>query len=196
MCIRDRDNGGSWHINGKISRRYWKNSTKQIVTLNIIYKHYNNYLLMSAEKNLNNKKTSFLSKNNSSFIENMYLRYIDKDPSLPDSWNTYFSDLNEDLSLITKEIEGPSWRKKKISQSFENNDLKILEQQKIDSIKAIALIRSYRIRGHLIANLDPLGMMKREYLHELHPSDHGFKREDYDRKIYLSSYLDLSLIHI
>ena len=86
--------------------------------------------------------------------------------------------------------------KKKISQSFENNDLKILEQQKIDSIKAIALIRSYRIRGHLIANLDPLGMMKREYLHELHPSDHGFKREDYDRKIYLSSYLDLSLIHI
>ena len=145
---------------------------------------------MSAEKNLNNKKTSFLSKNNSSFIENMYLRYIDKDPSLPDSWNTYFSDLNEDLSLITKEIEGPSWRKKKISQSFENNDLKILEQQKIDSIKAIALIRSYRIRGHLIANLDPLGMMKREYLHELHPSDHGFKREDYDRKIYLSSYLD------
>ena len=145
---------------------------------------------MSAEKNLNNKKTSFLSKNNSSFIENMYLRYIDKDPSLPDSWNIYFSDLNEDLSLITKEIEGPSWRKKKISQSFENNDLKILEQQKIDSIKAIALIRSYRIRGHLIANLDPLGMMKREYLHELHPSDHGFKREDYDRKIYLSSYLD------
>ena len=145
---------------------------------------------MSAEKNLNNKKTSFLSKNNSSFIENMYLRYIDKDPSLPDSWYTYFSDLNEDLSLITKEIEGPSWRKKKISQSFENNDLKILEQQKIDSIKAIALIRSYRIRGHLIANLDPLGMMKREYLHELHPSDHGFKREDYDRKIYLSSYLD------
>ena len=145
---------------------------------------------MSAEKNLNNKKTSFLSKNNSSFIENMYLRYIDKDPSLPDSWITYFSDLNEDLSLVTKEIEGPSWRKKKISQSFENNDLKILEQQKIDSIKAIALIRSYRIRGHLIANLDPLGMMKREYLHELHPSDHGFKREDYDRKIYLSSYLD------
>ena len=67
-----------------------------------------------------------------------------------------------------------------------------MEKQKIDSIKAIALIRSYRIRGHLIANLDPLGMMKREYLHELHPSDHGFKKEDYERKIYLSSYLDTS----
>ena len=33
--------------------------------------------------------------------------------------------------------------------------------------------------------------MKREYLHELHPTDHGFKKEDYDKKIYLDSYLDL-----
>ena len=33
-------------------------------------------------------------------------------------------------------------------------------------------------------------MMKRDYLHELHPADHGFEKEDYNRKIYLSSYLD------
>ena len=147
---------------------------------------------MSSEKNLNLKKTSFLSKINSSFIEQMYLRYINKDPSLPESWKSYFLDLNDDLNSVIKEIEGPSWSKKKIIDNSKDDDLETLEQQKIDSIKAIALIRSYRIRGHLIANLDPLGMMKREYLHELHPSDHGFKREDYDRKIYLSSYLDSS----
>ena len=145
---------------------------------------------MSSENNLNLKKTSFLNKNNSSFIEQMYLKYIDKDPSLPESWRLYFLDLNEDLSSVVREIEGPSWRKKLINKNSEKVDLNNLELQKIDSIKAIALIRSYRIRGHLIANLDPLGMMKREYLHELHPSDHGFKKKDYDRKIYLSSYLD------
>ena len=145
---------------------------------------------MSSEYNLNLKKTSFLSKSNNSFIEQMYLRYIDKDPTLPESWRLYFSGLNEDFSSVLKEIDGPSWQKKQIKDNLKNEDLKSLEQQKIDSIKAIALIRSYRIRGHLIANLDPLGMMKREYLHELHPSDHGFKKEDYDRKIYLSSYLD------
>ena len=33
-------------------------------------------------------------------------------------------------------------------------------------------------------------MMKREYLHELHPEDHGFRKEDYDKKIFLGSYLD------
>ena len=145
---------------------------------------------MSGEYNLNIKNTSFLSKSNSSFIEQMYLRYIDKDPSLPESWRLYFLDLNEDSASVLKEIEGPSWQRKQIKDNFKNEDLKSLEQQKIDSIKAIALIRSYRIRGHLIANLDPLGMMKREYLHELHPSDHGFKKDDYERKIYLSSYLD------
>ena len=147
---------------------------------------------MSSEKNIDLKKTSFLSKVNSSFIEQMYLRFINKDPSVPESWNSYFTELNDDLSSVIKEIEGPSWRQKKLIESSQNVDQKTLEQQKIDSIKAIALIRSYRIRGHLIANLDPLGMMKREYLHELHPSDHGFKKEDYDRKIYLSSYLDSS----
>ncbi len=147
---------------------------------------------MSAEKNLNLKKTSFLSKTNSSFIEQMYLRYVKEDPSLPESWRDYFSDLNEDVKSIIKEIEGPSWIRKNLVENTRDDNSSTLEQQKIDSIKAIALIRSYRIRGHLIANLDPLGMMKREYLHELHPSDHGFKKEDYERKIYLSSYLDTS----
>ena len=52
------------------------------------------------------------------------------------------------------------------------------------------MIRAYRIRGHLIANLDPLEMMERKYLDELHPADHGFKKEDYNKKIYLGEYMD------
>ena len=51
------------------------------------------------------------------------------------------------------------------------------EKEKEQSVKAIALIRAYRIRGHLIANLDPLGLMERKFLEELHPSDHGFKKK-------------------
>ena len=64
------------------------------------------------------------------------------------------------------------------------------EKAKEESVKAIALIRAYRIRGHLIANLDPLGMMERKYLKELHPADRGFKKEDYNKKIYLKEYMD------
>ena len=162
---------------------------------------------MSSSKNLEYGKTSFLSKSNSSFIEEMYLRFIEKDPNLPESWKDYFKSLDEDLTSVAKEIEGPTWQpnrkeininKEKYKKEFDKtvdslgadvND-QDSEQSKIDTIKAIALIRAYRIRGHLIANLDPLGMMERKYLHELHPADHGFKKEDYDKKIFLHSYLD------
>ena len=40
------------------------------------------------------------------------------------------------------------------------------------------MIRSYRQRGHLIAKLDPLGLLKSDYLDELHPESYGFKKED------------------
>ena len=150
---------------------------------------------MSSLKNIEIAKTSFLNKSNSSFIEEMYLKFIEKDPSLPLSWEIYFKSLGEELSSVVKELEGPTWKpnKKKIKINIKQhekesdidlNNLKsstdinnqILEKLKIDSIKAIALIRAYRIRGHLIANLDPLSMMERKYLHELHPADHGFKK--------------------
>jgi len=162
---------------------------------------------MSSSKNLELEKTSFLSKSNSSFIEEMYLRFIERDPSLPKNWEDYFKSLDEDVTSVVREIEGPSWQpnKKKININIEKykheldaaskslssdiNDQNA-EQSKADSIKAIALIRAYRIRGHLIANLDPLDMMERKYLHELHPADHGFKKEDYNKKVFLHSYLD------
>jgi 2-oxoglutarate dehydrogenase E1 component len=168
---------------------------------------------MSSLKNLEIAKTSFLNKSNSSFIEEMYLRFIEKDSTLPESWKDYFESLGEDLASVAKEIEGPTWQpnrkeininieeyKKELETTVESLSSDIndqnSEQSKADSIKAIALIRAYRIRGHLIANLDPLGMMERKYLHELHPEDHGFKKEDYNKKIFLHSYLDKSYASI
>ena len=168
---------------------------------------------MSFSKNLEFKKTSFLSKSNSLFIEEMYLKFIKNDPTLAQNWKDYFRSLDEDLKSVVKEIEGPSWQpnKKKININIEEYKKELettveslssdindqnSEQSKADSIKAIALIRAYRIRGHLIANLDPLGMMERKYLHELHPEDHGFKKEDYNKKIFLHSYLDKSYASI
>jgi len=153
---------------------------------------------MSSSKNIEFEQTSFLSKSNSAFIEEMYSKYIEKDPTLPESWKNYFETLGEDLNLIAKEIEGPSWKKNRKKINFSKNftkdknlyDKQDVEKEKANTIRAIALIRAYRIRGHLIANLDPLGMMERKYLHELHPSDHGFIKEDYDKKIFLHSYLD------
>ena len=52
---------------------------------------------MTSSKNIEFKKTSFLNKSNSAFIEEMYIKYIEKDPNLPESWREYFKDLNDDI---------------------------------------------------------------------------------------------------
>ena len=163
---------------------------------------------MSTVKNNNIfEKTSFLG-GNSSFIKELYLKYLNNPKSIPRSWVEFFDGLDEDQEVIKKEILGPSWIPRK-NNNIKNNllerdlaedkqesigDTSILkdnyEKEKEQSVKAIAMIRAYRIRGHLIANLDPLEMMERKYLDELHPADHGFKKEDYNKKIYLGEYMD------
>ena len=159
---------------------------------------------MSSPKNLEFEKTSFLSKSNNAFIEQMYLKFINKDSDLPESWQYYFEGMNEDINTIAKEINGPSWSlKKKIDideiqkkieedekQPSKGSNNRIIESKdliksNLNSIRAVALIRAYRQRGHLLAKLDPLGMKKTEYLDELHPDYYGFKKEDYNEKIYL-----------
>ena len=155
---------------------------------------------MSSSKNLEFEKTGFLSKSNSAFIEQMYLQYINQDPNLPNSWKNYFEEIGEEIDTIVNEINGPSWSPKKDKISLKNvqeiseensqiNELELVKSN-ANSIKAVAMIRSYRQRGHLIAKLDPLGMMKSEYLDELHPESYGFKKGDYDKKIFLDGIIN------
>ena len=61
-----------------------------------------------------------------------------------------------------------------------------------DSIHAIMMIRAYRMRGHLHANLDPLGLAGKLEAHdELHPSTYGFSESEYKRPIFLDNVLGL-----
>ena len=53
------------------------------------------------------------------------------------------------------------------------------------------LIRAYRIRGHLIASLDPLELQKKDEHLELQPETYGFLKNDYNRKIFLDGVLGL-----
>ncbi|HEY7384749.1 MAG TPA: 2-oxoglutarate dehydrogenase E1 component [Beijerinckiaceae bacterium] len=60
-----------------------------------------------------------------------------------------------------------------------------------DSVRALMMIRAYRMRGHLHAKLDPLGIETRNDHEELHPSHYGFSEADWDRKIFLDNVLGL-----
>ncbi len=63
--------------------------------------------------------------------------------------------------------------------------------QTLDSVRAIMLIRAYRMRGHLEANIDPLGLTKQEPHPELDPAHYGFTPADMDRPILIDNVLGL-----
>ena len=70
-----------------------------------------------------------------------------------------------------------------------------VQQATRDSVRALMLIRAYRVRGHLHAKLDPLGINPRPSDEELHPSHYGFTEADWDRQIFLDNVLGLEFAH-
>jgi 2-oxoglutarate dehydrogenase E1 component len=162
------------------------------------------------------EKTSFLHGTNSAFIEQMYEKYLHNPLSVPTDWQTFFSGISDQP---TNEMKDASWSEYKdiksnngdlVSaidgnwpdevRSFENelkssNAINIHEgtskNATLDSIRAIMMIRAYRIRGHLKANLDPLGLIEKIEHAELQPETYGFKAEDMERQIFLDNVLGL-----
>ena len=150
----------------------------------------NKLLMSSSDNNITFKKTSFLSGINSEFINQLYSDYLSDPKSLPEGWKKFFDGLSEDEKLILKDLNGPSWSPgKKISNinissldkhTKQDEDLEIevgsIKDAAKDSVRAIMLIRAYRIRGHLIANLDPLSLQKKDEHPELKPETYGFTK--------------------
>ena len=66
-----------------------------------------------------------------------------------------------------------------------------IEDAASDAIRAMILIRTYRVRGHLAAKLDPLGLVEQELPADLRPSYHGFDPEQLDKQVYLGGQLGL-----
>ena len=161
--------------------------------------------MSSSNNNTIYKKTSFLAGNNSEFINEFYADYISDPNSLPESWRKFFDGLSDDEKLIYDNLNGPSWsREKKIrkpstvlkeNKLFAENksklDSSLVKQASKDSVRAIMLIRAYRIRGHLIATLDPLSIQKKKEHPELKPENYGFTKKDFNRKIFLDGVLGL-----
>ncbi len=85
----------------------------------------------------------------------------------------------------------------KIKSKAAEKGVQISEEQVklavLDSIRALMIIRAYRIRGHLIAKLDPLGMRDNTPHPELDPKSYGFTPSDMDRPIFIDNVLGLEV---
>jgi 2-oxoglutarate dehydrogenase E1 component len=108
---------------------------------------------------------------------------------------------HDDLtSAITGEYPAPAEAKtaaKKITGKAADAGVEVsnnaIQRAVLDSIRALMLIRAHRIRGHLAADLDPLGMRETTAHPELDPKSYGFTDADMDRPIFIDNVLGLQI---
>ncbi|MFQ5958879.1 MAG: 2-oxoglutarate dehydrogenase E1 component, partial [Alphaproteobacteria bacterium] len=160
------------------------------------------------------EETSFLYGANSSFIEELYGRYLQDPGSVDASWRGFFAGLGDDARAVLEEVRGADWapRAPAVSEPEEAADDGEINGQPVtmtplapaaaaepdailaatrESIRLLMLIRAYRVRGHLIANLDPLGLDGEKHHPELDPATYGFTEQDYDREFFVDGVLGL-----
>lgn len=150
------------------------------------------------------------------FAEAQYARYLSNPSGVEESWRTYFERL-EGGPGVSQKNEGPSWGRSDwplqptddLSQALVPGmvgkpsdekpskggkvDQSAVRAATLDSIRALMLVRTYRVRGHLMANLDPLGLEEPAPHPELQPSTYGFGEDDLDRPIFMDNVLGLEM---
>jgi 2-oxoglutarate dehydrogenase E1 component len=166
-------------------------------------------------------ETSFLYGANAAFVEDLYAQWSANPASVEPSWQAFFAALPDQNDAIKAAATKPAWTPKpipsvrpdwlsaldgqwaavapaveaKIGKAIEGkapgSSAEAVRAATLDSLRAIMMIRAYRMRGHLAANLDPLGLSPARDASELDPASYGFAEADYDRPIFLDFVLGL-----
>ena len=164
--------------------------------------------------------TLFLDGANALYLEQMQARYAENPSSVDASWRAYFDQISEDKANAIKVAQGPAWKSdhwpidengeltsaltgdwgdaptltsasaavSKAAPQLSGDEVQAAAR---DSLNALMLIRAYRVRGHLIADLDPLGLKEKGIHPELDPTTYGFEESDMDRDIFIDGVLGL-----
>jgi 2-oxoglutarate dehydrogenase E1 component len=165
-------------------------------------------------------ETSFLYGGNAGFVEQLQAQWAGDPGSVAPDWRAFFESLHDDASTVTAAAADPAWARatpenrtdtlsaldgfwpaveKKTAAAIQARaepatpaaSPEAVRAATLDSVRAIMMIRAFRIRGHLAANLDPLGLEPRGSHPELDPGNYGFAEADMDRSIFLDRVLGL-----
>jgi 2-oxoglutarate dehydrogenase E1 component len=163
-------------------------------------------------------ETSFLYGGNAEFVEDLHSRWATDPSSVEPSWRAFFASLADSTDAIRHAGDPPRWTPEPLPEArpewlsaidglWPAMDAKLTSRvaertpsarpdevrgRTLDSLRAIMMIRSYRVRGHLKANLDPLGLaVTAGDASELDPATYGFSEADFDRPIFLDYVLGL-----
>ncbi len=168
-----------------------------------------------------NSDLSMLSGGNAAYIESLYESYVANPSSVDASWQSYFASIAADGGRKSKASwQKPNWpvtANGELVSALDGNWATVekaigdklkakagdtaakgaavseaqIQQATRDSVRAIMLIRAYRMRGHFHAKLDPLGLDPAKPQEELDPANYGFTEADMDRKIFIDHVLGL-----
>ena len=152
---------------------------------------------------------SAMSGANAAYLADVYARWAENPGSVDASFAELFAALNDEARSVLTDALGASWAPRKRggfgpepeapkappkgrdgkAAAAPAADPEATRRAVLDSIRALMLIRSYRVRGHLEAKLDPLGLTTPAPHPELDPKTYGFTEADYDRPIFLDFVL-------
>ena len=161
---------------------------------------------------------------NSTYVAEMYDRYLNDANSVGEEWRELFTQLGDDVDSLLSDFYGGSWandnkvaavkaRSRIVGAESGEADAESKPAAKSngaaapaaapsaapsaagstagasDSVHLHQMIRAYRIRGHLLATLDPLGLTQRESHPELDPAHYGFGEADMDREMFVDGWM-------
>ena len=164
---------------------------------------------------------NFLSGANALYVAELYARYLDNASNVDQHWIDWFGAMDDDTKSVLDDLRGASWAPSDagVIGQFGNGEwmdegsaqgaaspatapppqagvmpsADAIRNATKDTIRALMLIRAYRVRGHLIAKFDPLGLEGRVEHPELDPRHYGFTDADMDRPIFIDHVLGLEM---
>ena len=169
-------------------------------------------VMFDKKRNKKDKDLTFLYGSNSNYIENLFSKYKKEKSSVDQDWQDFFSDMSDEDITPTYKVK---WLNEESNVFNNSNEIKTVKTEihhrinvkanqldsnitsdqiraaTLDSTRALKMIRAYRMRGHLIADLDPLKMEENIYHSELMPETYGFDDDNRDRKIFIDFVLGL-----
>jgi len=135
-------------------------------------------------------ESSHLAGANATYVEELYELYLSDPDLVSDEWRSVFEELPVQAS---EAVEQPHSRVReyfrRLAQETKHYSVQVSDPD-VDAkqVKVLQLINAYRFRGHQAANLDPLGLWKRDTVAELDPSFHTLTEEDLNETFNVGSY--------
>ncbi len=143
---------------------------------------------------------------NAAYIADLYARWAEQPGSVDGSFAELFASLNDEGLAVLTDASGATWAPRRFevgepepakAQAQKDTAKEAAPQASadqvraaaLDSLRALMMIRAYRVRGHLEARLDPLGLTVPKSHPELDPASYGFGPGDMDRPIFIDNVL-------